>query len=101
MNRIVFNKTITLIRCRTGYGSSGSVDVTRRNVRASIDMPRIGLTYRAEAAGRKIDLLAVVYRRDYDSDAFTHVEIDGKRYRIDGSSRAKKDRLVQLSLVRG
>jgi len=101
LNKVVFNKTITLVKCRTGYGSSGAIDTVRKNVRASVDMPGISFAVRAEAAGRKIDLFAVVYRSDFLSESFTHAEYDGKRYRIDGANRAQKDRLVRLSLVRG
>ncbi|MBQ8133486.1 MAG: hypothetical protein IJ192_03625 [Clostridia bacterium] len=101
MKQSVFNKTVKLIKVQTGYGRGGSTDVSSKKVRASVSIPGINLSMRAEMAERKIDLTVQLRRKDFISDSYTHVEYNSIRYRIDGANAGGKDMFVRLVLVRG
>lgn len=83
-----------------GYGHGGSVDVVSKKVRASVSVPGINLSMRAEMAGRKIDLTVQLRRKDFESDSYTHAEVGGIRYRIDGTNAGSKDMFIRLILTK-
>lgn len=100
MNITVFNKTILLKKmAQTSRG--GFEQVSSRYCRASLRLPTTGFAVRAEAAGRRVDMIAVVRRRDFEADHYTHIEFDGIAYRISRAEADMKDMFVRLSLERG
>lgn len=101
MKRVLFNKSLTLVKVVEGYGSSGETTETSLNVKGDISLPSLSLKTSVEGVGRKIDLTAQVWKRDFDSDTFTHVDYNGIRYRIDNISTGLNDLIVKLSLERG
>lgn len=99
--RTVFNKTITLIERHSSYGVGDEVSGTRKPVRASVNQPSYSLSVRAEAAGRRIDRIVTIRRRDYAAGDFNYAEVDGVLYRITDDNAAEKDLFVRLILERG
>ena len=83
-----------------GYGYSGENSETSITVKGDISLPSLSLKTSVEGVGRKIDLTAQVWKRDFDRDTFTHLEYSGTRYRIDNISTGLNDLIVKLSLER-
>ena len=101
MTRVLFNKSLTLVKVVEGYGSSGENTETSLNVKGDISLPSLSLKTSVEGVGRKIDLTAQVWKRDFQRDAFTHFDYNDTRYRIDNISTGLNDLIVKLSLERG
>ena len=100
MKKVLFNKNLTLVKVTESYGYSSEVTETSRNVKGDISLPSLKLKTSIEGVGRKIDLTAQVWKRDFDKDEFTHVEYSGTRYRIDNVTTGLNDLIVKLSLER-
>ena len=100
MKRVLFNKSLTLVKVVEGYGCSNQNTETSLNVKGDISLPSLTLKTSVEGVGRKIDLTAQVWKRDFDKEQFTHLEYNGTRYRIDNVSTGLNDLIVKLSLER-
>ena len=100
MKKVLFNKSLTLVKVVEGYGFSNQNTETSITVKGDISLPSLTLKTSVEGVGRKIDLTAQVWKRDFDKDKFTHVEYNGTRYRIDNISTGLNDLIVKLSLER-
>lgn len=96
---VVLNQTLTLLSLTKSCGHGGADVITSRNVRASLNKPGINLAIRAEYVGRRIDLLAVIRRKDFRDD-YNYAEVGGVRYRITSVSPTNKELLVRLVLSR-
>lgn len=68
---------------------------------AAVSVPTLRLSAGMEAAGRRVDLTAVVRRSDYLTGAYNYAEYAGQRYRIDSDHAADKEQFVLLTLGRG
>ena len=101
MNRTVFNKTLTLIESRSGYGSADDVIVFSKTVKASVRVPYYSLTLRAGAVGLSVDLVAELRRKDFESGKFNRAEYSGVQYRIESVNAGAKEMFVRLALTRG
>ncbi len=101
MKRVLFNKSLTLVKVTENYGYSGETSETSLNVKGDISLPSLSLKTSVEGVGRKIDLTAQVWKRDFDKDQFTHLDYDGTRYRIDNITTGLNDMIVKLSLEKG
>lgn len=101
MKRVLFNKSLVLIKVTEGHGHSDRVTETSVNVRGYISLPSLMLKTAAEGAGMRIDLTAQVWKRDFEKDDFTHLEYSGTRYRIGNVTAGLNDLIVKLSLERG
>ena len=77
MKRVLFNKSLTLVKVVEGYGYSGENSETSITVKGDISLPSLSLKTSVEGVGRKIDLTAQVWKRDFDRDTFTHLEYSG------------------------
>ena len=97
---VVLNKTLTLITARQGNGRAGMIDTVTKNVSASVSQPGINLAVRAEYVGHKIDLLAVIRRKDY-LESYNYAEYKSVRYRIAKANSTNKELFVRLMLERG
>lgn len=101
MKRVLFNKSLTLVKVTETYGHSSETVENSLTVKGDVSLPSLSLKTSVEGAGRKIDLTAQVWKRDFDKDNFTHLEYDSIRYRIDNISTGLNDLIVKLSLERG
>ena len=52
-------------------------------------------------AGFQTDKIIHLWRRDFESDTFTHVIVDNVEYRIENIGSSINDLFVKLSLARG
>ena len=100
MNTTVFNKTLTLQKLTAGTGRNAASVAVSKRVRASVRLPTISFVVKAEAAGRKVDMIATIRRRDYEEEHWTHADFEGTEYRIESTNAAEKDMFVRLSLRR-
>jgi len=101
MKRVLFNKSFALVKVTESYGHSDGADEIVMNVKGDISLPSLRLKTSVEGVGRKMDLTAQVWKRDFDRDNFTHIDYNGTRYRIDNVSTGLNDLIVKLSLERG
>ncbi len=101
MKKVLFNKSLTLVKVTQNYGHSGGTSETSLAVKGDVSMPSLTLKTSVEGVGRKIDLTAQVWKRDFDRDTFTHVDYSGTRYRIENIGSSINDLFVKLSLARG
>lgn len=101
MKKVLFSKSLTLVKVTENYGHSSGTSETSLAVKGDVSMPSLTLKTSVEGVGRKIDLTAQVWKRDFDRDTFTHVDYSGTRYRIDNVTTGLNDLIVKLSLERG
>ena len=100
MNTTVVNKTLTLQKLTAGTGRSAAAVAASKRVRASVRLPTVSLSLKAQAAGRKIDVIATVRRRDYDAEHWSHADFEGIQYRITEAAAAEREMFVRLNLER-
>ena len=101
MTVMTLDKKITLQKRRdsSGYGS-GDVVVSTKNVYAKVTLPSLSFQAKAEAAGRRADMTAHLWRKDFDTDNYTHAVIGGTVYRIDSVGSSVNDLYVKIALER-
>ena len=97
---VVLNKTLTLLSVTEAHGHSGSSEISAKAVKASVNQPGVSLAMKAEYAGYRVDLVAVIRRSDYQS-GINYAEYKGIRYRIESVNATDKDLFVRLLLQRG
>jgi hypothetical protein len=97
----VLDRTIYLLTLTPGCGTQTAAETVRRAVCASVSLPSARLTFAAEAAGRRLDLSAVVYTSDWCSGRYTHADVDGTVYRITGTAATDKRLFTRLLCERG
>ena len=97
----VLDKAVYLLTLTPGYGAQAAAETARKAVCASVSLPSARLTFAAEAAGRRLDLSAVVYTSDWRSGHYTHADIDGTMYRITGTAATDKQMFIRLLCERG
>lgn len=101
MKTITFNREIILIKTSEKYGHSSGNDVESNKFKCNVSQPSISLKTQIESTGRSVDLTVQMWRRDFESNTFTHAKIDDVRYRIESATSGLKTSIVKLILVRG
>lgn len=92
---------IILRRREDAFGhSSEKIIAAEKEVCASVSLPGLSFQASSESAGKRSDLTALVWRREFDGNAFTHAVTGGIEYRINGVGAGSNDLLVRLSLER-
>ena len=101
MTAMTLNKKILLQRREdnNGYGGGYTV-ISEKNVYASVQIPSISFQTKTESAGRKADLTAHLWRRDFDTDSYTHAVIGSVTYRINSVGASVNDLYVKLVMER-
>ncbi len=98
---MTFRDKITLLRLADEYGhSSGQKKLAERTVSCSVQTPSLSFQNAGEAAGMRIDLSVLLWRRDYEADSFNYAVVSGKQYRINGAGAGANDLYIRLSLER-
>lgn len=96
------NKKIRLLQVRQCQGHDGGETVVNSSVIwAEVLPPSSTLKFKAEAAGRVVDLVIYVWRHEFIKAEYNRCECQGKQYRIEADSAAMNDEYVKLFAVRG
>jgi len=103
---MAFNKKINLLCIVPAPGNKPPVVKSSATVWAEYDDLGVTTKLSAGAANTKADLQVVMYRREFESAqkreaAYTHVEVNGVRYKIQESGKAKNDLHIKLILSKG
>jgi len=94
-----FTELLIMLKLAPATGRKDPEELDRREVYADVYSASQTAVFNAIAAGQRIDLLAKMYKDEYEN--FTHVEHDGVRYKIAGVSPAEVPQMIKLTLVRG
>ena len=100
LRRIVFNRSVTLVKMQSGRGFSDSATVSQLTVPADVAQPTASFDVALAAAGMQTDLIVTMNRHLFNSDNFTHCIVDGITYRIKRENSVHKERLIRLSLIK-
>lgn len=102
MQTMTLNKLVTLQKREQAYGSSAEYTVVgEKTAFSSAGTPSLSFRNSSLAAGFQTDKIIHLWRRDFESDTFTHVIIDNAEYRIENIGSSINDLFVKLSLARG
>ena len=102
MQTMTLNKLVTLQRREQAYGDSSEYTiVSEKTVFGSAGTPSLSFRNNAQTAGFQMDKIIHLWRRDFESDTFTHVIVDNVEYRIENIGSSINDLFVKLSLARG
>ena len=102
MQTLTLNKLVTLQRREQAYGDSSEYTiVSEKTVFGSAGTPSLSFRNNAQIAGFQMDKIIHLWRRDFESDTFTHVIVDNVEYRIENIGSSINDLFVKLSLARG
>lgn len=96
-----FNKRITLLKMVPGNGRADPVTASEVTVWADVSDVGVTTKYTALQAGAEISLTAVMWRREFEKDDYTHADYRGKRYKISQTGSAGNDLHIKLTLERG
>lgn len=99
--RVEFNKHVTLQKRTQEYGRAGQIITYEKRVWGAVE--DVSLTFRtaAEQSGLSPSLFVHLWRREFETDNFTHCVVDGKEYRISMTGRSYNELYVKLMLTRG
>lgn len=101
MQPIVFKDRITLEERRQGYGSNPEPKTLKsRTVWGCVTIPSLTSKVNAESIGIKTDLTIHVYRAEYLSGNYTHININDTRYKIESATSSINNLFVKLEVSR-
>lgn len=102
MQTMTLNKLVTLQKREQAYGDSSEYTiVSEKTVFGSAGTPSLSFRNNAQIAGFQMDKIIHLWRRDFESDTFTHVIVDNVEYRIENIGSSINNLFVKLSLARG
>ena len=102
MQTMTLNKRAILQKRKQAYGNSSDFNViSEKTVFCSSSMPSLSFRNKSQMAGFQTDKIIHLWRRDFESDSFTHVIVDNVEYRIENIGSSINDLFVKLSLARG
>lgn len=99
MRTTTLDRIVTLQKRRQQQGrNSTAVIDAELQVYDAVRLP--GLTFRSNmaAAGFEIDYTVILWRCEFQSDAYTHVIIDGDAYRIVNTGNGINDQFVNVAV---
>ena len=101
MRAMTFKDTIILRRLgdAVGHGSERPVEA-QAEVRGAVSLPGLSFKNRAEAAGYGADLVAHLWRSEFEGQGYNCAVIGGVEYRISNTGSSVNDLYVKLMLER-
>ena len=91
---------IELIAVKDGYGHNAEQTEIKKTVWGNIGIPSTSLKFNAENVGIKADLIVHLWRKEFEKEKFTHIEIGGQRYRIASTGADVNELFVKLIVER-
>lgn len=95
---MTFNKKITLFATVQPNGCGVAKPINPKTVWAKVLQPGITTQYSALSAGCEVELIAIMWCKEYSGQKV--VSIDGKNYRVNNTGPADTDLHIKLALVR-
>ncbi len=99
--RVEFNKHVTLQKRTQEYGRAGQTITYEKRVWGAVEDVSLSFRTTAEQSGLSPSLFVHLWRREFETDNFTHCVVDGKEYRISMTGRSYNELYVKLMLTRG
>ena len=99
--RVEFNKHVTLQKRTQEYGRAGQTITYEKRVWGAVEDVSLSFRTTAERSGLSPSLFVHLWRREFETDNFTHCVVDGKEYRISMTGRSYNELYVKLMLTRG
>lgn len=95
------DKEITLQKRKQANGRSSEYTVVAQaQLLCSVSEPGTHLKADAAALGYELSLTVQLWRSEFETDHYTHAVLDGKEYRIAGTSPGRNELFVRLALTR-
>lgn len=94
LDRIV---TLQKRRQQQGRNSTAAIDAELQ-VYGAVKPPGLSFRSNMAAAGFEIDYTVTLWRCEFQSDAYTHVIIDGDAYRIVNTGNGINDQFVNVAV---
>lgn len=95
------DKKIVLQKRRQGTGRSSEYTVeAQAQLLCSVSEPGLRLKADAASIGYELSLTVQLWRSEFETDHYTHAVLDGKEYRIAGTSPGRNELFVRLALSR-
>ena len=99
MRAMTFKDSIILRRRGQANGhSSERPTEAQTRVRAAVSVPGLSFRSRAEAAGYGADLVAHLWRSEFEGKGYNFAEVNGVEYRISSTCASVNDLYVKLVL---
>lgn len=93
------NEIVTLLYIKDGYGHGNeSVILKSRIVWGCVKYVGTSIKLTAASAGIKADLFVHLWRKEFEENPYTHIELDGKRYKITATGASVNDEYVKLTV---
>lgn len=92
---------ITLQKRKQAAGRSSEYTVeAQAELLCSVSVPGLRLKADAAAVGYGLDLTVQLWRSEFEAEHYTHAILDGREYRIAGTSPGRNELYVRLALSR-
>lgn len=95
------DKKIVLQKRRQVTGRSSEYTVeSQAQLLCSVSEPGLRLKADAASIGYELSLTVQLWRSEFEEEHYTHAVLDGKEYRIAGTSPGRNELFVRLGLER-
>lgn len=98
---MTLNKRVKLIRLEPQNGSGEFIAAAEKAAFANISDIGVTTKFTALAADKNAELSAIVLRREYEKQRFTHILYKDETYRIESTGSAGNDMYIKLILAKG
>lgn len=99
--RVEFNKHVTLQKRTQEYGRAGQTITYKKRVWGAVEDVSLSFRTKAEGSGFSPSLFVHLWRKEFETDSFTHCIVDGTEYRISMIGTSFNTMYVKLMLERG
>lgn len=98
---MTLNKKAIIYTLSPIKGGGGYTKANSKSVWVAVQDVGAGLKFSALSAGVDLTAKAVMYRKEYESNNYTHLTINNVDYRIIAATYADNDLYITLQLSRG
>lgn len=99
--RVEFNKKVTLRKRTQEYGRGSQTVNSDKTVWGAVEDVSLSFRTKAEGSGFSPSLFVHLWRKEFETDSFTHCIVDGTEYRISMIGTSFNTMYVKLMLERG
>lgn len=99
--RVEFNEKVTLRKRTQEYGRGGQTVNSDKTVWGAVEDVSLSFRTKAEGSGFSPSMFVHLWRKEFETDSFTHCIVDGTEYRISMIGTSFNTMYVKLMLERG
>ena len=99
--RVEFNKKVTLRKRTQEYGRGSQTVNSDKTVWGAVEDVSLSFRTKAEGSGFSPSMFVHLWRKEFETDSFTHCIVDGTEYRISMIGTSFNTMYVKLMLERG